>query len=166
MLPAVADDAATLPPTNPVDGFGDRPATLDADAAIQRAERRRIAERLNRRDGAATPPTGGGPTMLDDVLGVIDQNGSVLDGSMLDGDSSPPSDPFVTPLPTTSADDASAIAMQLLQTAAMLRRYDQRLDPPERHAPLVRQLRQSAASILQRALKANDDPAVRSGYGQ
>ncbi|MEM6690623.1 MAG: hypothetical protein AAF664_14405 [Planctomycetota bacterium] len=89
-------------------------------------------------------PATTGDGLLDDVLEVIRRNGSILDGSSLDpnssqstGDSSPP-----------SKDEPASVAMQLLATAQSLSHFDEGHPDGSSHAPLILKLRQAAGKLL------------------
>ena len=85
-----------------------------------------------------TPDNGSGDGVLDDVLNVIKQRGSVLDGSSLD---------VTTDAITQPADETKKahVAEQLLKSARMLEAIG---DSGRQRSLLIRQIRSEARKLL------------------
>ncbi len=86
------------------------------------------------------PRLGSGDAVLEDVIGIIKQRGSVLDGSSLDPDA------VATAESTTETNSARAhVAEQLLKASRML---EQVRGPGDRRAELIGQMRDEARQLL------------------
>lgn len=101
-----------------------------------------VEQKIRRALGGAGGAGGGLPTgdgVLNDVLDLIKQRGSVLDGSSLDERI-----PGATGAGPES-DRNALVAEQLLKAARLLRSLN---DPDERRTTLIRQLRREAEILL------------------
>jgi hypothetical protein len=89
-------------------------------------------------EGAQPAPTGDG--VLEDILGVIQNQGSILDGSMLDENAIQP----MSSHRSRSITRRAQVAEQLLRAARML----EAITSDESSANLVQSMRQQAAKLL------------------
>ena len=94
--------------------------------------------------GNAMPQTNDG--VLEDILGVIRREGSILDGSMLDDPLASAKTPTASPnaLPQSTIEQRAIAAEQLLRAARLL----SSVDPSETSQKLVTAMRNQATDLL------------------